>query len=233
VSETPPIDTPPAPPVPPPGLPWEEPSAGLGSIFPTALRFITSPIEAFAKMSLTVDLVRPIAYFVAFVLVGVPIGQLWRYVFWTRETSGLDFIPPDVMSQLPWLQVLLDRPTILIVVGLMIIAPLLNLITLFIWSGIVHVFLMMVGGAPKGFATTLRVTCYSQTAGIAVIVPVAGGLIQPVWFLILQIIGLSQAHRVGGGKAAFAVLVPLVVCCGCVVAVVVMSGLAFGNLLRH
>ena len=233
MSETPPIDTAPIPPVPPPGLPWEEPSAGLGSIFPTARRFITSPIEAFAKMSLTVDLVRPIAYFVAFVLLGVPIGQLWRYVFWTRAPSGLEFIPPEVMSQAPWLQVVLGRPTILVVVGMMIIAPLLNLITLFIWSGIVHVFLMMVGGASKGFATTLRVTCYSQTAGIAVIVPVAGGLIQPVWFLILQIIGLSQAHRVGGGKAAFAVIVPLVVCCGCVVAVGVMSGLALGNLLRH
>lgn len=229
----PPIDAPPVPPRPAPGLPWEEPSAGLGSIVPTALRFIASPIDAFAKMSLTVDLVRPIAYFVAFVLVSVPIGQLWRYVFWTQATSGLDLIPPDVMAQAPWLRVLLGRPTILVVVGLMIIAPLINLITLFIWSGIVHVFLMMVGGAPNGFATTLRVTCYSQTAGIAVIVPVAGGLVQPVWFLILQIIGLSQAHRVSGGKAAFAVILPIVICCGCVVGVGVMSGLAVGSMLRH
>jgi hypothetical protein len=229
----PPLDPAPIPPGPAAGLPWEEPSARLGSFFPTAMRFITSPIAAFTKMSLTVDLVRPIAYFVAFVLLAVPIGQLWRYIFWTRATSGLDLIPPDVMSQAPWLQVLLGRPTVLVVVGLMIIAPLLNLITLFIWSGIVHLFLMMVGGAPNGFATTLRVTCYSQTAGIAVLVPVAGGLIQPLWFLILQIIGLSQAHRVSGGKAAFAVILPLVVCCGCVVGVGVMSGLAVGSLLRH
>jgi hypothetical protein len=229
----PPIDTAPIPPAPPAGLPWEEPSAGLASIFPTAMRFIASPIEAFTKMSLTVDLVRPMAYFVAFVLLAVPIGQLWRYVFWTRATSGLDLLPQDVMAQAPWLQVLLGRPTVLVVVGLMIIAPLLNLITLFIWSAVVHLFLMMVGGAPNGFAATLRVTCYAQTAGIAVIVPVAGGLIQPIWFLILQIVGLSQAHRVGGGKAAFAVIVPLVVCCGCVVGIGVMSGLAFGSLLRH
>jgi hypothetical protein len=229
----PPIDTAPVPPRPAPGLPWEEPSAGLGSIFPTAMRFIASPIDAFTKMSLTVDLVRPIAYFVAFVLLSVPVGQLWRYLFWSRATSGLDLIPPDVMSQAPWLQVLLGRPTVLVVLCLMIVAPLLNLITLFIWSGIVHVFLMMVGGGQNGFATTLRVTCYSQTAGIAVLIPVAGGLIQPLWFLIMQIIGLSQAHRVGGGKAAFAVIVPLVVCCGCVVGIGVMSGLALGSLLRH
>lgn len=233
MSEMPPIDSAPIPPRPEPGLPWEEPSAGLGSIVPTALRFIASPIKAFAKMSLTVDLVRPIAYFVAFVLLSVPIGQLWRYILWTQASSGLDLIPKDVLAQVPWLPVLLGRPTLIVVVGLMIIAPLLNLITLFIWSGIVHVFLMMVGGARSGFAATLRVTCYAQTAGIAVIVPVAGGLIQPVWFLILQIIGLSQTHRVSGGKAAFAVIVPLVVCCGCLVGIGIMSGLAVGSLLRH
>jgi hypothetical protein len=233
VSEMPPIDTAPSPPRPEAGLPWEETNAGLGSIFPTVMRFIASPIEAFTRMSLTVDLVRPIAYFVAFVLLSVPIGQLWRYLLWTRATSGLDLIPADVMAQAPWLQVLLGRPTILVVVCLMIIAPLLNLMTLFIWSGIVHLFLLMVGGAPNGFATTLRVTCYAQTAGIAVVIPIAGGLIQPIWFLILQIIGLSQAHRVGGGKAVFAVIVPLVVCCGCVVGIGVMSGLAVGSLLRH
>ena len=233
MTEMPPLDAAPIPPGAAAGLPWEEPSAGLGSIFPTAVRFITRPIDAFSKMSLTVDLVRPIAYFVAFVLLGVPLGQLWRYLLWTRATSGLDLIPPEVMAQAPWLQVLLGRPTVIMVVCLMIIAPLLNLITLFIWSGVVHVFLMMVGGAQNGFATTLRVTCYAQTAGIAVIVPVAGGLIQPLWFLIMQIIGLSQAHRVGGGKAAFAVIVPLVVCCGCVLGVGLMSGLAVGSLLRH
>ena len=233
MSEMPPSDPPPIPLPPAAGLPWEEPNAGLGSIVPTAMRFIASPIKAFTKMSLTVDLVRPIAYFVAFVLLSVPIGQLWRYILWSQATSGLELIPKDVLAQAPWLPVMLGRPTVMVVVGLMIIAPLLNLITLFVWSGVVHVFLMMVGGAPSGFAATLRVTCYSQTAAIAVIVPVAGGLIQPIWFLILQIIGLSQAHRVSGGKAAFAVIVPLAVCCGCVVGIGIISGLAVGNLLRH
>jgi len=205
----------------------------LGSIFPTAVQFITNPFQAYARMSLTTDLVRPIAYFVAFVIASVPLGQLWRYLFWTRETSGLDLIPTDLLQQAPWLEVLLGRPTVTVVLVLMVIAPLLNLITLFIWSGLVHLVLAMLGAAPNGFATTLRAVCYSQTAIVALLVPVAGGLIQLIWSLVLQIIGLSQAHRVSGGKAAAAVLIPIAVCCGCVVALAVISGIAVGGLMKQ
>jgi hypothetical protein len=234
LSEMPPIE----PPRPPTGavatsLPWEDPNAGIPSIFPTVVRFVASPLKAFESMSLTVDLVRPIAYFVLFVLLSVPVGQLWRYLLWTRETSGLDFIPKDVLAQAPWIGVMLDRPTIFIVLGLMVIAPLLNLIALFVWSFIVHTLLSMVGGAQNGFGATLRVMCYSQTASVAILIPVAGGLIQGVWSLVLQIMGLSQVHRSPGWKAAFAVIAPLVVCCGCVAGAVLMSGLAAGGLLKR
>jgi len=239
VSEMPPTDSASLPPPPPPsppqpaGIPWEESNAGLGSIVPTAVGFIARPMESFSKMNLTVDLVRPIAYFVMFVLVSVAIGQVWRYLLWSQATSGIDMIPKEVMAEAPWLKVLLGRPTMLVVVGLMIIAPVLNLVTLVIWSGVVHLFLAMVGGAPKGFGATLRVICYSQTASVAVLVPVVGGLVQIVWSLVLQIIGLSQAHRVGGGKAVFAVLGPLVLCCGCVAAIGVMASFSLGNILNR
>jgi len=104
---------------------------------------------------------------------------------------------------------------------------------LFIWALIVHVCLAMVGGAAKGFATTLRVLCYAQTASIAVVIPLFGGLFQLVWSLVLQIVGLAQAHRTQGGRAAFAVLLPIVVCCGCLLAAIVVSGFAVGNLLKQ
>jgi hypothetical protein len=183
-------------------------------------------------MSLTTDLVRPIAYFIFFVLLGVLLGQMWRYALWSQASSGLDLIPKEMLAAAPWLKVLLGRPTLLIVLSLMIVAPLLNLITLFIWSGLVHLFLTMFGGAQGGFGATIRVVCYSQTAGIAVAIPLAGGVIQILWGLILQIIGLSQAHRAEIWKAALAVIAPLVLCCGCLVGLVVISGFAAGNLLK-
>ena len=96
-----------------------------------------------------------------------------------------------------------------------------------------HLFLLMVGGAASGFSATLRVVCYSQTSGLAVVIPLAGGIIQLIWGLVLQIMGLTQAHRTSGGKAAFAVIGPVILCCGCIIAVVVMSGLAFKEMLNR
>ena len=239
MSELPPIDPGTVPPPPPPAappadvLPWEDPNAGIGSFFPTAGQFITGPYQAYGKMSLKVDLVRPIAYFVIWVLFGVLVGQLWHYLFWTRESSGLDLIPQNVLEQAPWLSKMLDRPTAWSVALLLVIAPLINLLVLFIWGGIIHLVLMLFGGASSGFTATLRVVCYSQTTSVAILIPVVGGIVQPIWGLVLQIVGLSRAHRVTGGKAAAAVLLPLAVCCGCFVLTVAFVIFSAGRALNN
>jgi hypothetical protein len=49
-------------------------------------QFITSPVQAFAKMSLTVDLVRPISYYVVIVLIGQVITQIWNAIFFGRRS---------------------------------------------------------------------------------------------------------------------------------------------------
>ena len=227
----PPSPPPPIPPSPPEALPWEAPNAGLGSLFPTFWQFVTGPVRAYAKMSLTADLVRPMAYFVLFAVLGVAVGQFWQYVFWSPAT--LNMLPPNILSEAPWIRMLLERPTPMRVGVFLIIAPFINLIVLFIWSLIIHVCLAMVGGAAKGFATTLRVVCYSQSSSIAVVIPLFGGLFQLVWSLVLQIVGLTQAHRTQGGKAAFAVLLPIALCCGCFTVALILSFSAIGNLLQR
>jgi len=230
VSEMPPMDTPPVSPAPVAGLPWEEPNAGLGSIFPTALRIIMSPVAAFSQMSLTVDLVRPIAYFVLWALLGACIGQIWNFLFFdsfvgiARTLAG-----PQFEKLAPFLQ----KPgAIQIVVGL-VVTPLIALIVLFIWSAIVHLMLTLVGGANRGFAATLRVMCYAQTTQLAVVLPGIGGLIGFVWRLILEIVGLAQAHKTEGWKAAFAVVLPLLLCCVCIVAGAVAFGAALAQAIQQ
>jgi hypothetical protein len=150
VSELPPIEPPPAPPSPPlpyQGLPWEAPNAGLGSLFPTAGQFITSPVRAYTKMSLTADLVRPIAYFVAFVLLGAVVSQFWSVLFWDQIMGFVKaFVPPQFQS-------FIQRPSLVTITFGVVIAPLISLIVLFIWSGILHLILALLGGAAGGFAT--------------------------------------------------------------------------------
>lgn len=230
MSEIPPLNTSPIPPSPAAGLPWEEPSAGLGSIVPTAVRFIASPIEAFAKMSLTVDLVRPIAYFVTWALLGACISQIWNFVLFdslvgvARSLAG---------AQFEKFAPLIHKPgAIQLIVGL-VITPLVALIVLFIWTAIVHLMLTLLGGANRGFAATLRVMCYAQTTQIAVVLPGLGGFIAFVWRLILEVVGLSQAHETEGWKAAVAVFLPLLLCCACITAGIAAFGAAVSQFLQQ
>jgi hypothetical protein len=58
-------------------------------------------------------------------------------------------------------------------------------------------------------------------------------LIAWFWRLILEIVGLSEAHKTDGWKAALAVILPLLLCCGCLVVAVVAFGAAVGNALQN
>jgi hypothetical protein len=230
VSELPPIEPPPAPPSPPlpyQGLPWEAPNAGLGSLFPTAGQFITSPVRAYTKMSLTADLVRPIAYFVAFVLLGAVVSQFWSVLFWDQIMGFVKaFVPPQFQS-------FIQRPSLVTITFGVVIAPLISLIVLFIWSGILHLILALLGGAAGGFATTLRAVCYSRTADVGSVVPLLGGLVTFVWTRVLEIIGLSQAHRTERWKAALAVVIPLALCCVCLVGGIFAFGAAIFQAIQQ
>ena len=230
----PPTDPPYPPPAPPPvpeGLPWERASAGLGSIFPTIGHFVTSPLQAFARMSLTVDLVRPIAYYVVLVLIGSLMAQIWNALFFGQAIEMMRrFLPPEILQQV---EPFLHRPgAVQIVLGL-IVLPLIMLVVLFIWTALVHAGLVILGGAGGGFAATLRVVCYARTGDLGVAVPFVGGLLAFCWRRILEAIGLSTAHKCEPWKAVVAVILPMLLCCACVLVGAFAFGTAIASLMKQ
>jgi hypothetical protein len=226
----PPAGSVPPPPPSAPALPWEEPNAGLGAIATTALRVIAHPITAFSEMSLTIDLVRPISYFVAMALAGAIIGQLWSFLLYD---SIIGFVRTLAGPQFDKVAPFLHRPgAIQLVLGL-VLTPLVTLIALFIWSALVHLSLTLLGGANRGFAATLRVLCYAETVELAAVVPGLGGLIALIWRLILETVGLAEAHKTDGWRAALAVIIPLCLCCICIVAGALAFGAALGQALQN
>jgi hypothetical protein len=108
-----------------------------------------------------------------------------------------------------------------------IFAPIFVILGLFIVSAIVHLFLLMLGGARRGFEATFRVMCYGEAAAVINIIPLCGGFVSGIYYMVLAIIGLAAAHGIGRGTAAAAVLLPLVVLCCCCAGAGI---LAFGGL---
>jgi hypothetical protein len=210
---------------PEPRLPFEDSGQPFASgLFDTVKLFITDPTTAFRRMSLTAEVFRPLIYGVLLGWVGNLAAYLFGLMFqmsifgMLSQMGGMEEVVPSAF---------LGLGAGLIGLIVLIIAPVFIAIGIFISSLIVHLFLMMVGGDNSGFGATFRVLCYSNTSQLAQLVPIAGGIIAWIWSLILAIIGLTEAQRTTTGKAAAAVLLPILACCVCMVTVFLIA-IAFG-----
>ncbi len=213
---TPGAPPPPIPPVTEPPLPWEQPGYPfLEALYETAKLFVTVPTQAFRRMSITADLGRPLLYAILLGWIGVIAGQLYSIALRGVTANLLPFQSAEGLAMGTGVSI-----------AVMVLAPVFILLGIFIWSAIVHLFLMMVGGANSGFGATVRVMSYATTAQLAQIVPLCGGIVGGVWAIVLEIIGLAQAHRTTTGKAAVAVLLPIALCCVCVAIIVALFGAA-------
>lgn len=89
---------------------------------------------------------------------------------------------------------------------------LLPLIGIIVGGLVVHLFLMIFGGANRGLTMTLRVVSYANAPQIFAVVPLFGSCISAIWTIALEIIGLATSHRTDTWRAALAVLVPVLLC---------------------
>lgn len=111
------------------------------------------------------------------------------------------------------------------------LSPVILLAALYISAGVVHLLLLMFGGAEHGFGTTVRVFCYAYSPALFGVVPVVGSLVGGIWSLVLSIIGLREAHQTATWKSVVAVLVPTVVSMILFLIVLVAAMMATGGLV--
>jgi hypothetical protein len=109
-----------------------------------------------------------------------------------------------------------------------ILAPLSGLVLLFVASAILHALLLLVGGARRGFNATLTVAGYAMGLSLLQVIPQCGFPVAAIWAAVVAIVGLSEAHRVGVGRSATAVLLPIVLSCLCLCALAFMAASALG-----
>jgi hypothetical protein len=204
--------------------PWEDREARgfFSGLFKTLNETLFRPSEFFKKMSVTGGLTDPLLYALIIGMVGLMFSYFWQIA-----------LKSAMQGMLPGMQAA-GQSLFFQGIGITILAflsPFLVILGLFISAGILHVFLMMVKGAKHGFEATFRVVAYGYSANILLVIPFCGGLLAGVWAIILYIIGLREAHETTGGKAAIAVFLPVVVCCGLImIAITLLMGAVAASL---
>ena len=212
------------------GLPWEKRDAlGFFNAFAqTVSMVLTRPAEAFTAMRTEGGLGDPLIFGV----IGGSIGAIvWTLVSATIQSMG-------------WASALSQKGSIDTMMGAslgagmtlvrIVLTPIFIAVGMFIWAALVHVCLMMFGGANKPFEASFRALSYAYGAtALFCIVPCCGGVIALIWGLIADCIGISRAHETDIGRAVGAVLLPLIVCCGGIFIVLLMFGVGVGALMQQ
>ena len=201
--------------VPRSGLPWDERQAkGIVNAFIETLQMVLSrPVVAFTAMKREGGLGEPLFY----AIIGGTIGGVFAITYNFVLRSFAPFGDrhgafTHLFAGLGW-------------IFLLVLTPLLVVIGMFVASAILHVCLMIVGGAKQSFETTSRVICFAEgSASPLLVIPFCGGLISGIWKIVLYCIGLARAHETDTGRAVIAVLLPLIVCCGGLLLIIMMFG---------
>ena len=212
------------------GLPWErrDTLGFVNGFVQTVTMILSRPTEAFTVMRTEDGLGDPLLF-------GV-IGGSIAAIIWTLLSALIHSLGfAAALSQQNSLDSMLGASVggAMLIVRL-ILTPIFIAVGMFIWAGLVHVFLMMAGGANKTFETTFRALSFAYGAtSLLAIIPCCGWMIAGVWGLIADCIGISRSHETDIGRAVIAVVLPVVICCGGIVVLCLMLGVGIGALMQH
>jgi hypothetical protein len=182
---------------------------------------LSKPGEAFTAMRREGGLGEPLLY----AIIGGSFGLIFYFIYQLAfQSLGMFANRPNPLAHLIGAGIG--------GVFLIIFVPVLVAIGAFINAAILHVCLLIVGGAKQSFETTFRVTCFASGSVLPLmVIPLCGGIVAGVWDIVLRCIGLARAHEIDTGRAVVAVLLPVIVCCcGGLLCIMLLGG--FGALMH-
>ncbi|MBN1504628.1 MAG: YIP1 family protein [Candidatus Eisenbacteria bacterium] len=176
------------------------------------------PSRFFRTMRRDNGFFNPLVYAIIFGSLSIVISVVWELALATARNPFLGAGSPEELLRMGPL-----------LYGLTIIlSPIAATVLVLVTSVILHMVLLVLGGANHGFRTSFRVVCYCQGTGILNLVPYLGAFAGSIWNLVLLAVGLRESHRAPTWKAVLAVLGLLAAWLGVVVilgALVVAAGL--------
>ena len=212
------------------GLPWDRrDTIGFVNAFVQTVSIVlTRPAEAFTAMRTEGGFGNPLLFGLIGGSIGVIISTLLSAMIhslgWAAALSHQNSLDQLMGASLGGAMLVVR----------LIMAPIFIAVALFIWSALVHIFLMMAGGANKPFEVSFRALSFAYGAtSLLAIIPCCGWVIAPIWGLVADCIGIARSHETDMGRAVMAVLLPIVICCGGIVVVCLMFGIGIGALMQQ
>lgn len=193
------------------GAPWEKRSEiGLWQgIYQTFKGVLFSPEALFGRLRFRNGITEPLAFGLLLGSVGSMLGFFWQFLM---ISGGLLDLEDSIF----------DQPSVgSIFLVLCVVVPMLVFVGIFVYSGLLHLLLRLVGGGKNGFEASLRVVAYSQSTQICGFIPFVGGWIGGIWQLIVQIIGLREIHQTSYLRVILAFLLPVALIVFLLVAVLI------------
>jgi hypothetical protein len=179
--------------------PWENLSElGLWrGIYDTFKAVLFSPGAFFSSLSFDGGVKEPLAFGILVGSFGRMFGVFWYFLIFSGSRLALG---QSVFSHLTMG---------LIFLIIIVIIPFFVILSMFIYSGILHLLLLIVGGGKNRFEATFRVVSYSQATQAWVLIPFIGGWIGGIWQLVVQTIGLREIHETSYFRLIIAFLIPV------------------------
>jgi hypothetical protein len=184
----------------------------VNALVETTRQVLGSPGAFFRGMPPSGGMGSPLLYAVVIGWIGLVVAGLYQALF--RSIVGSSFAAlgdrPELASALAWMESWAGFAAQVVFGAVFVV------IGVFIAAGVLHLMLLLLGGARRDFEATFRVVSYAQATSILFLLPFCGQLIGGIWSLVLYVIGLAEVHQISHGRATAAVLLPVaLVCCCC------------------
>jgi len=204
------------------GLPWERATAS-GWLVPwweTTRDALFAPVSAFSAMKVEGGYGKPLTYLMICSFISALVYALCQVaVQAVMASSGSgEAMSVSFMGLLCAVPVAIGAGLLMAAIG--------AVITAFVGGAITHGCLILFSAAGSGFEGTVRAICYATGAVNALqIVPILGWIAAIFWGPIVYVIALKEAHKTEYWRVICASLIPVLLCCGCLVGI----GMAFAG----
>jgi hypothetical protein len=189
----------------------------LSAFWATLVGVCLRPGEFFAELAPTGRLGGAFGFLLLVSLPAYTLNSIYNFLLRFAVAPSLepvvrqvyDPISPDLADQL----VASLQPSMLDLIGGIVLGPAILTIMAIVTGLVMHLGLLLVGGAARGIEASLKVSLYGHGVAFWLVVPLLGGLCW-LWLPVILGFGLARIHGVPGWKAAVAVLWgPVLGCC--------------------